>query len=296
MPAGRGELRRSARLGTYDSNGRDFLADSIGWSRQNLEGWITCPTVRPHLQPWYQICIAGPRRFNDAVEWINSGERGYFYNPNDLEEDLLLMCLGEGDGRDGDGGYTGLFECESKAYADEKANTVKWILQELWARTAWRIAQANRGKGQAFEKYADKHPAACYGFVIDLLCLAFHSLAFRGAASVYASLINGNLAPASSHPTQTSMLEHEDDESSSTISDSSFNSETLDYSSNKDSIDDDVETPMTSVSSEEGEACVESVPYSAEDISQNGEFEAESMNLRLIDENGAPITGYIRAS
>ncbi|KAK4545317.1 hypothetical protein LTR36_003497 [Oleoguttula mirabilis] len=39
---------------------------------------------------------------------------------------------------------------------------------------------------------AEEHPAACYGFTIDLLSLAFHSIAFRGRASSYGILINGS--------------------------------------------------------------------------------------------------------
>ena len=69
------------------------IASPTSWTRAKLEGWIASSTVQPHLQLWYQLCIASKRRFNDAVDWINTGEQGYFYNPNDLQEYLLLMCL-----------------------------------------------------------------------------------------------------------------------------------------------------------------------------------------------------------
>ncbi|KAK4545316.1 hypothetical protein LTR36_003496 [Oleoguttula mirabilis] len=122
------EPRRSSRLNTDDPNGRDYLSSLMGWSRHRLEGWLVSRTVRPHLQLWYRLCIANQRRFNDAVEWINIGNRGYFYATSDLEEDLLLMCLCEGDGPELDSG--------EDPYADETTNTGKWITQELWARTA----------------------------------------------------------------------------------------------------------------------------------------------------------------
>ena len=180
--------RRSARLTTYDSNGRDALADTVGWSRQKLESWITSPTVRPHLQLWYRVCIEGEGRFNDAIAWINTGERGYYYNPGDLEEDLLLACLGEGVAS-----QEVVDDGEGSEYANDQVATSSWMTQELWARTAWRIVQNNRATHQAFGMTIDRHSVACYAFVIDLLCLAFHSIAFRGEASCYANLIKGTL-------------------------------------------------------------------------------------------------------
>ncbi|KAK3717025.1 hypothetical protein LTR37_006080 [Vermiconidia calcicola] len=246
-------IRRSARLTTYDSNGREYLASSIGWSLNELQRWVTSPTVQPHLQLWYNLCVSGARRFNDAIEWINTGERGYFYNPLDLEEDLLLLCLGEGDGVDEQEPQSRLNE-ERAAYNDEKAVTGKWITQELWARTAWRIVQGNRGDEQAFEKHVREHPAACYAFVIDLLCLAFHSLAFRGRASLYEGLVNG----ASSLTKRTNDTgddgeneAHQDVDNGNASSFSialtaSSSTETSDHSSATDFMDSDNQTPATS--------------------------------------------------
>lgn len=154
------------------------------WSRSELETWITSPTVRPHLRLWYHLCIINGRRFNDAIDWINTGATGYFYNTNDLEDDLLLICLGEGNGVPEDGRHYSVF-------ADSAALTGEWLTQELWARSTWRIVQANQGPGQVFETMAYEHAAAAYSFVIDLLCISFHSVAFRGKQSCYERLING---------------------------------------------------------------------------------------------------------
>lgn len=170
--------RRSARLSTNDSNGREYLADTVGWTPEKLEAWITSPTVRPHLQLWHRLCIDGRRRFNHAVDWINSEPKGYFYNENDLQDDLLLICLCEGDRID-------------SGYMTPESVTGKWTTQELWARTAWRIVNDNKDPGQAFAGTTEERPSACYGFAIDLLCISFHSIAFRGKASCYELLING---------------------------------------------------------------------------------------------------------
>ncbi|KAK5691338.1 hypothetical protein LTR17_025671 [Elasticomyces elasticus] len=153
-----------------------------GWTRTKLEGWITSTTVRPHLQLWYQLCVASRSRFDDGVDWVNTE---YFYNPSDLEEDILLMCLGAG--RPIDDG-----EHKVSVFADKEAKTTTWITQECWARTAWRIVHANGSLGQAFEGIVETSPAACYGFVVEILCIAFHSIAFRGRASCYERLINGH--------------------------------------------------------------------------------------------------------
>lgn len=187
--------RRSARLTVYDSNGRDALASTLGWSRTQLETWLTSPTVRPHLRLWYRDCIENKRRYNEGIEWINTGEKGYYYNPSDLEEDLLLECLGEGivvnDGKSGASEKLDAVIGSSICFADEGTKTACRTTVELWARTAWRIVQANMGAGQVFENAALRHPAACYAFAIDLLCIAFHSIAHRGAASCYRDLIVG---------------------------------------------------------------------------------------------------------
>lgn len=182
--------RRSARLTIYDSNGRDALASTLGWTRAQLESWLASATVRPHLRLWYRTCLENERRYNEGIEWINTGEKGYYYNPSDLEEDVLLECLGEG--------FADSCETDEKlgamavGFATEAIKTGAWTTVELWARTAWRIVQANMGKDQVFENAALKHPAACYAFVIDLLCIAFHSIAHRGAASCYRDLIIGS--------------------------------------------------------------------------------------------------------
>ncbi|CAK3858916.1 Hypothetical predicted protein [Lecanosticta acicola] len=190
------ELRRSQRRAAtaYESNGRDYLAATMGCSRKQFEDWLTSSSVRPHLVLWYKLCYIGVRRFNVGVDWINTGEKGYYYNPQDLEEDLLLMCLGEGNADDDIEGNS----LEPK-YSDEKAVTCKWITQEVWARAAWRIVKNNSGEGQPFEKTIIEHPSKAYAFVIDILCIAFHSLVHRYEESVWDGLITS--AGAESPPT-----------------------------------------------------------------------------------------------
>ena len=195
-------LRRSSRLEPYDSNGRLYLADQIGWSRKQLDTWITSITVQPHLRLWYQISIGSPRRFNDAVDWIDGGEDGYYYNPEGLEEDLLLLCLSDGDADHDIGGP--LHDANAKSYDGMSLSTTDWPTQEIWARAAWRIVHSNKQPEQAFASSVNTHTAACYSFVIDLLCLAFHSIAHRGTASVYTSLINDDSAVATSDASRTS--------------------------------------------------------------------------------------------
>ncbi|TKA72393.1 hypothetical protein B0A55_05865 [Friedmanniomyces simplex] len=227
------ELRRSARLNTQDSNGRDHLAALMpGWTRVKFEGWITSPTVRPHLQFWYQLCLASRGRFNDVVDWINTGKAGYFHNPRHLEEDLLLMCLCEGSPKTHEEGD----EEEERVLAKAETETAAWFTQELWARTAWRIVQANSGPGQAFEHMVQEVPAGAYGFVIEILCIAFHSIAFRGRASCYERLING---PACEKKTMYTTLgkqaeKFEDTEINASEELSDASTETSDHSSDLD--------------------------------------------------------------
>lgn len=168
-------VRRSKRQtwANYTSFGRDYLADAIGWSRSQLDEWLLSSTVHPHLVFWHSTCIERARRFNEAIEWINTG---YFSKDCNLEEDVLLLCLGEGNqGSDEDAAG---FEC--KTYADTTVQTYKWTTVELWARSVWRIVQDNCGPGAIFEKATTFHPASAYGIVFDILTLAFHNIASIG--------------------------------------------------------------------------------------------------------------------
>lgn len=301
------ELRRSLRLNTYDSNGRDYLANSIGWSRQKLESWIISPTVRPNLQLWYQVCIAGRTRFNDAVEWINTGEQGYFYNPSDLEEDLLLMCLCEGD-KDSEGEHEQGNGRDGASYQDEKAKTGRWITQEVWARTAWRIVQDNREKDQAFVWHAKEHPAAAYGLVIDLLCLAFHSIAFRHRSSIYEQLINDTTTLTVPHDFGKRSLGHrvihdkDDASSTTTVSTVSSSSETVGSTSDVQVSEPSATTPLTSDESVTDDGVFEDIGVAqvvrkwVEDVPCIGPTkllqQANPSALRHIDEDGEAIAGY----
>lgn len=302
------ELRRSSRLHAYDSNGRDYLADKLGFSRAELEEWITSPTVKPHLKLWYQLCIGNGRRFNDAIAWINERDGEYFYDEDLLEDDLVLMCLAEGDTDEED--LDIVLEEGRQAYGNEKAKTTTWTTQNLWARTAWRVVQNNKGEDQSFEVHIKHHAAACYAFVIELLCLAFHSIAHRRSASPYESLINGSTTPGKdAKPTaqineSTSMAQEDSDASmASTEHGSSSDSRMADHISENDSSPTTPDTPMTSDISAspavdeylhaDDQVMVEQGELSSNELSPEGFEDAGSM-LYLVDENGLPITGYQR--
>ncbi|KAK4504873.1 hypothetical protein PRZ48_002836 [Zasmidium cellare] len=182
--------RRSARV-DYDSNGRNYLCSVTGWSREQLDQWLTSDSVRSHLQLWYSTCISSERRCNESIDWINTG---YYNDGGELEEDLLLMCMGEG-GVVKDALQVGDPVVLLCAYSDTAIVTAKWITQEVWARTAWRIVQSNTSPGDAFEETIYKHPAAAYAFAIDILCLAFHSIVYRETDSVWEGIINIAAAP-----------------------------------------------------------------------------------------------------
>lgn len=163
------------------SNGRDYLCSVTGWSRAKVDQWLTSNSVRSHLQLWYRICICSTRRFNDSIDWINTS---YYKDGGELEEDLLLMCLAEGSDTN-ETTQSDLAINPGGAYADVTVCTSAWITQEVWARTAWRIVQSNAGKGEAFERSIQQHPASAYALAIDILCLAFHSIAYREEKSVW---------------------------------------------------------------------------------------------------------------
>nr|POE86447.1 hypothetical protein CFP56_46631 [Quercus suber] len=183
-PPGSAAPRRSYRWNLLDSNGRAFLADQMNLSVVCFESWLCSPTVQPHLHLWHILCIAGRTRYNTAVEWINAGAQGYFYDPVHLEEDLLLLCLGEGSGASSEGQF---------ADSTLDRRTAAWSTQAVWARCAWRIVEAGQAPGQVFAQRFRWHPAACYAVVIDLVCIAFHSIAFRGHGSWYEHAILGTI-------------------------------------------------------------------------------------------------------
>ena len=76
----------------------------------------------------------------------------YFYNPNDLEEDLLLMCLKDGHGKQDE--FAHIDGRGTVSYEDENAKTGLWITQQLWSRTAWRIVHGKKGAVRAFVRHA----------------------------------------------------------------------------------------------------------------------------------------------
>lgn len=182
--------RRSDRQtwSNYTSFGRDYLANALGWPRPQLDKWLLSSTVHEHLVFWHSTCVERPRRYNEAIDWINTG---YFDKDCNLEEDVLLLCLGEGScASDRDAGGV-----ECMTYADQTAQTYKWTTIELWARSVWRIVQDNCGRGAIFEKAVKFHPAAAYGIVFDILAVAFHNIACVGPQSVWSNIINGACVP-----------------------------------------------------------------------------------------------------
>lgn len=183
--------RRSNRQ-TWAKNpsfGRDYLADALGWSRAQLDDWLLSTSVHSHLVFWHTTCVQKARRYNESIEWIKTG---YFQETSDLEEDVLLLCLGEGSDNDSNRDASGI-ECNT--YADRTSRTFKWTTIELWARTVWRIVQDNSGKGGIFEKIMTYHPAAAYGIVFDILSLAFHNIAWVKSESVWSTLITTKCIP-----------------------------------------------------------------------------------------------------
>lgn len=257
------QARRSDRLHSYDSNGRDYLADQLGWSRQCLETWLTSETVRPHLKLWHQVCIANPRRFNDAIEWINGGENGYYYDPEALEAALIQYCLNEDDESTTSRKKGRSLRSKAVRYATPTLKTTNWTTQELWARAAWRIVKDNESEGQTLEKKTSGKSTESYAFIVDLLCLAFHSIAFRGYASPYEILINGDCLTASNinkkpeplQPTQTvQVTEVKSPRSEDTILSDGVRSDT---SSDVDGLEYD--TDVTSEAESEGEGSSEMV-------------------------------------
>ncbi|KAI5368075.1 hypothetical protein Slin15195_G032090 [Septoria linicola] len=180
-------LRRSARhqAASYDANGRDYLAGQLTMTRPGLEAWLFSPSVHQHLLLWYNLCVLGRRRYNEAAGWINFGEGGYFYDEQGLEGNLLLLCLGEGNIEKGTSSTT--------LFADATTNTNQWPAEQLWARAAWRVVQYNSGPGQIFEQAVFQHPAAAYALAIDVLCIAFHSIAYRQQESVWHELIGASI-------------------------------------------------------------------------------------------------------
>ncbi|KJY02313.1 hypothetical protein TI39_contig66g00014 [Zymoseptoria brevis] len=316
-------LRRSKREtnALKLSNGRDYLSHALCMTRTQLEAWLSSNTVLPHLALWSKLCIDSPRRYNDAIEWINFVDGKYFEDGGELEEDLLLACLEEGQTNTAieEGG-------EHSVFADHNAKTASWCTQDLWARTAWRIVQDNCGPGEIFRSKIEQHPAAPYAVAIDILCLAFHSIAWRETASCWWILINSTPSQEKSkialanHITFTITkhalkLDHKADTESSVDSEMEqeelSDDDTLTMLTASDSVESeftDPESPFTKDTSESETSQVtprrshkkkaaDPNPMGAVQDWMNGlpppgnEIEVDG-TLRMIDEQGTPITGY----
>ncbi|EME86343.1 uncharacterized protein MYCFIDRAFT_172115 [Pseudocercospora fijiensis CIRAD86] len=312
--------RRKRPTWTIDAGPGDTQPFAMIRTGANFEAWLALPTVHTHTLLWYNLCVVGRRRFKDGREWIETGENGYFYNRSFLEDDLLLMCLEEGDVEEGVAGK----------FSDQNTSTFDWITQEVWARTIWRIVQSNRGPGHIFATQAVNHPAAAYGAVIDLLTIAFHSIVFRGGESIWHKLIlsgdETQTPPTPSTNTTDTALDGEValDHRSETEGSSSDSEETSSGSSDDISMldsDEDFELPQTpekaskitqppqtpgapkkaktQVSSEEMMQRWLHTSADDQEVDDNivvAPGRTTEGTLHLVDQEGMPITGYRLAS
>ncbi|SMQ47833.1 unnamed protein product [Zymoseptoria tritici ST99CH_3D7] len=293
-------------------------------TRTQLEQWLTSDTVLPHLVLWSKLCIDNPRRYNDASEWVNFVDGKYFEDGGELEEDLLLACLAEGqsNAKGNDEGVGG-----SSVFADHNAKTALWCTQDLWARTAWRIVQDNSGPSEIFRRKIEHHPAFAYAVAIDILCLAFHSIAWRESASCWWVLINSASAQNESQISLAQLI-------NSTITQQAMRlDQKTDTESSVDSemeyvelSDDDTVTMVTASDSVESEFADPESPFTKDtSVSETSEVTPTRSHkkkltttasgidavqdwmdglpppgngievdgtLRMIDEQGTPITGY----
>ena len=242
------ELRRSQRqqAAQYDANGRNYLAAELSYTDEEFQAWLASSTVQPHLHSWYNLCISNRRRYKQALGWIDaidsmdSGESGYFYDEDGLQEDLLLDCLCEGN--------VAVVECgEESEFVAEDAQTSNWPTQKLWSRAAWRIVQNNCGQGQLFEEAVIKHPAAAYALAIDVLSIAYHSIACRQSDSVWHVIILGASGSLDSSPPnmlKEVALDRKDDHDGNEEA-SQIDTEMDDCTESEQDNDSDFELPQT---------------------------------------------------
>lgn len=180
------QLRRSTRSTRHldSANGRNYLASKVACSQAAFEIWLVSAAVMPHLQSWYNLCIRSRSRFTEALGWIDEGESGYYYSKSGLEQDLLGLCQGATD-------ISGQCYYKAPSGAPETAhNTSSWSTQDIWARAAWRIAESSPSLQEACRKNGAKTISTAYAIAIEVIVVAFHSIACRGSASVWESLIN----------------------------------------------------------------------------------------------------------
>ncbi|KAK4968102.1 hypothetical protein LTR66_011883 [Elasticomyces elasticus] len=175
--------RRSSRLTeACNANGRSYLADQLGWTVQQMDEWITSCNVRPFLRWWKTRCFDDLERRKEIRTHIESSQVADHSHYAAWEAHVFTACVDE----------------ENVRYYEKRVtNTGDWNTADHWARTAHRIVKRQSETGGIFDSAVEKRPASAERFVVELLCLAFHSLVHRGVDSVYCDLITGT-APAGS--------------------------------------------------------------------------------------------------
>jgi hypothetical protein len=171
----------------------------------------------------------------------------------------------------------------------------------------WRIVEDNRGSGEALAKAFRQSPIKPYAFVIEILCVAFHSIAHRSRNSIWDEIINGPLCVAApplyasrnkSH-TRSNVHENQNDTSAASESDLGIGDED-EYESFSEFFDD---------SAYEGSAESEDEVSEKQRLTTEEEPSIElgaAILVRLcdsgfkpvhmIDEAGEAITGYYTRS
>jgi hypothetical protein len=176
----------------------------------------------------------------------------------------------------------------------------------LWAQIAWRIVEDNCGSGDAFEKSFRQSPAKPYAFVIEILCIAFHSIAHRDRNSIWDEIINGPAGAAipllyvSKNKAQAKSDVQEEQEDPCTTSESDLG--TLDDS--EEGCDSDIFNDSAYEGSTENgdEISGKQQVEASEPLIESGVAilvrlcDSSIQHLHMIDDTGEAITGYYARS
>lgn len=161
--------RRSSRLADYGLNGRGYLSNQLGCTVSEVDCWITSKNASSHLSLWYQQCVSKGEASDIMLELVKNGD---FEKPyNIFEKDILHTALGQ----------------QNRPSMRTDPSYINTI--HIWAVTAKNVVEASRSYTPTFVDLAKHHHEKFLTTAIDLLCLAFHSIAYRGRRSVYASMI-----------------------------------------------------------------------------------------------------------
>lgn len=168
---GNGSIRRSYRRKVIDLNGRGYLSDQLGLSIEQLEAWTQSSGVKAALATWHRRCIEDAPTYNSILNMINAGV--FETRNNKFEEELLLASIGE---------YS--------LYEDEK--TIESFAMDMWAEATRSIVKGSLDFLHIFSHLYRYHTARLFAIVIDMLCLAFHSIAHRENDSCWYIIIRGH--------------------------------------------------------------------------------------------------------